>query len=276
MDLYALASDPWRWQPHPEVWLLVLSVIFFGFWAKRIGPKVLPPETPIATRAQKISFAAAVFLLYAAADWPVHDIAEEHLYFVHMIQHLVITLIAPPLFLLALPAWLARLVILEGGYGSRIIRRLSHPITAALIFNGLSALTHWTGVVQWSYDSGIFHYFVHLILFISGLLMWMPVVSPLKELQISPPAQMLYLFLNSVIPTIPSAWLTFAEGTVYKHYDDGFELWGISVVTDQQTAGAIMKIIGGFYLWGIIVVKFFRYTSKAREENQHLRPAAGR
>ncbi|MBO31305.1 MAG: hypothetical protein CL439_07885 [Acidimicrobiaceae bacterium] len=269
-------SDPWRWQPHPEVWLLVLAVIFFGFWAKRIGPKVLPAGTPIATTPQKICFVVAVLLLYLAADWPVHDIAEEHLYFVHMIQHVVITLIVPPLFLLALPSWLARLIILEGGYGSKIIRRLSHPITAALIFNGLSALTHWTSVVQWSYESGIFHYFVHLTLFISGLLMWMPVVSPLKELRISPPAQMLYLFLISVIPTIPSAWLTFAEGTVYKHYDDGFEMWGISVVTDQQAAGAIMKIIGGFYLWGIILVKFFRYTSKIRSENQHLRPAAGR
>ena len=269
-------NDPWRWQPHPEVWLLVLAVIFFGFWAKRIGPKVLPAGTPIATTPQKICFVVAVLLLYLAADWPVHDIAEEHLYFVHMIQHVVITLIVPPLFLLALPSWLARLIILEGGYGSKIIRRLSHPITAALIFNGLSALTHWTSVVQWSYESGIFHYFVHLALFISGLLMWMPVVSPLKELRISPPAQMLYLFLISVIPTIPSAWLAFAEGTVYKHYDDGFEMWGISVVTDQQAAGAIMKIIGGFYLWGIILVKFFRYTSKIRSENQHLRPAAGR
>tara|TARA_B100001540_G_scaffold102305_1_gene92242 strand:- start:4380 stop:5228 length:849 start_codon:yes stop_codon:yes gene_type:complete len=269
-------NDPWRWQPHPEVWLLVLAVIFFGFWAKRIGPKVLPAGTPIATTPQKICFVVAVLLLYLAADWPVHDIAEEHLYFVHMIQHVVITLIVPPLFLLALPSWLARLIILEGGYGSKIIRRLSHPITAALIFNGLSALTHWTSVVQWSYESGIFHYFVHLALFISGLLMWMPVVSPLKELRISPPAQMLYLFLISVIPTIPSAWLTFAEGTVYRHYDDGFEMWGISVVTDQQAAGAIMKIIGGFYLWGIILVKFFRYTSKIRSENQHLRPAAGR
>ena len=269
-------NDPWRWQPHPEVWLLVLAVIFFGFWAKRIGPKVLPAGTPIATTPQKICFVVAVLLLYLAADGPVHDIAEEHLYFVHMIQHVVITLIVPPLFLLALPSWLARLIILEGGYGSKIIRRLSHPITAALIFNGLSALTHWTSVVQWSYESGIFHYFVHLTLFISGLLMWMPVVSPLKELRISPPAQMLYLFLISVIPTIPSAWLTFAEGTVYKHYDDGFEMWGISVVTDQQAAGAIMKIIGGFYLWGIILVKFFRYTSKIRSENQHLRPAAGR
>ena len=269
-------NDPWRWQPHPEVWLLVLAVIFFGFWAKRIGPKVLPAGTPIATTPQKICFVVAVLLLYLAADWPVHDIAEEHLYFVHMIQHVVITLIVPPLFLLALPSWLARLIILEGGYGSKIIRRLSHPITAALIFNGLSALTHWTSIVQWSYESGIFHYFVHLALFISGLLMWMPVVSPLKELRISPPAQMLYLFLISVIPTIPSAWLTFAEGTVYRHYDDGFEMWGISVVTDQQAAGAIMKIIGGFYLWGIILVKFFRYTSKIRSENQHLRPAAGR
>ena len=73
--------------------------------------------TSIATTPQKICFVVAVLLLYLAADWPVHDIAEEHLYFVHMIQHVVITLIVPPLFLLALPSWLARLIILEGGYG---------------------------------------------------------------------------------------------------------------------------------------------------------------
>ncbi len=218
----------------------------------------------------------ATVLLLVSADWPVHDIAEEHLYAVHMVQHLVITFIVPPLFLLATPAWLARLLILDEGRGSRILRRMAHPVVAGVLFNGLTALTHWSGVVQWSFDSGAFHYGVHLALFLSALLMWVPVAAPLPELRISVPGQMIYLFLMSVIPTIPAAWLTFAEGTVYRHYDDGYEAFGVTVRSDQQAAGLIMKLLGGFYLWGIIIVKFIGYSRIHHRENQQMRPAEGR
>ena len=271
------ATDPWRWQAHPEVWLLVASILALGWWAARIiGPRVVPPGQPVTTPFQRRAFVVATILLLASADWPVHDIAEEHLYLVHMTQHLVITLIVPPLLLLATPTWLARLVILEGSRAERVVRRMAHPVVAAVLFNALIALTHWSGIVQWSFDSGAFHYGVHLVLFAAALLMWTPVVSPLPELRLPPLGQMLYLFLNTIVPTIPAAWLTFAEGTVYRHYDDGYHLWGIGVASDQQAAGAIMKIIGGFYLWGIIIVKFFRYTHAQRAGADRLRPAAGR
>jgi putative membrane protein len=193
-----------------------------------------------------------------------------------MVQHLMITFIVPPLYLLAVPAWLVRLLVLEGGVGSRVLRRMAHPVVAGVAFNGLVALTHWSGVVQLSFDSGAFHYSLHLTLFGLALLMWVPVASPLPELRISVPGQMIYLFLMSIIPTIPAAWLTFAEGVVYKHYDDGFEMWGVSVQSDQQAAGLIMKLLGGFYLWGIIVVKFIGYSRIHHRENQKMRPADGR
>ncbi len=271
------AVDPWRWQAHPEVWFLVGAVVLLGWWAARvIGPKVVPPGEPVTTPFQRRTFVAATLLLLASADWPVHDIAEDHLYAVHMLQHMLITFIVPPLFLLAMPAWLARLLVLEGGSGARLLRRMTHPVVAGVLFNALTALTHWSGVVQLSADSGAFHYGVHVALFASALLMWTPVVAPLPELRLSPPGQMLYLFLMSVIPTIPAAWLTFAEGTVYRHYDDGFELWGVTVRSDQQAAGLIMKLLGGFFLWTIIIVKFFGYSREHHRQNQRLRPAAGR
>jgi putative membrane protein len=61
-----------------------------------------------------------------------------------------------------------------------------------------------------------------------------------------------------VIPTVPAAWLTFADDAVYKHYDIAIRVWGLSVQTDQQLGGAVMKTFGGMYLWSIIVVIFFR------------------
>src|SRR5690606_9799313 len=83
------------------------------------------------------------------------------------------------------------------------------------------------------------------------------------ELRISPPGQMLYLFVTSIVPTVPGAWLTFADGSVYKVYDIPDRPWNISVTSDQQAAGLIMKLVGGTYLWVIIAVIFFRWASKA-------------
>ena len=261
------ATDPWQWQAHPEVWLLVASILVLGWWAVRIiGPRVVPAGQPVATPFQRRAFVAATILLLASADWPVHDIAEEHLYSVHMLQHMSITMFVPPLFLLATPAWLARLVILEGGVSSKVLRRMSNPVVAGVLFNALVALTHWNGVVRLSAENGAFHYMAHVAIFTSALMMWMPVVSPIREHRLGPPGQMLYLFLMSIIPTIPAGWLTFAEGAVYRVYDDGFEPWGIGVISDQQAAGAVMKVLGGFYLWGIIVVKYVRFAASERSE----------
>ena len=257
-------TNPWTFRPYPGVWFLVLGVGWLGWWVCRIGRRVLPDGSKPVSVVQKRFFWLALVLLYLVADWPMHSIAEEHLYSVHMFQHLVITLIVPPLFLLALPEWLASIVILEGQLSSRVIQRLSHPVVAGVIFNFLVALSHWSGFVRLSVENGAFHYVAHLVLFISALLMWLPVVSPIREHRLSPPGQMLYLFLISVIPTVPAGWLTFAEGTVYNIYDDGVEPWGIGVIADQQAAGAVMKILGGFYLWGIIVVKYFRFAGAER------------
>ena len=102
---------------------------------------------------------------------------------------------------------------------------------------------------------------MHLLLFSSALLMWMPVCGPIEERRLYAPTKMIYLFLQSVVPTVPSGFLVFAESPVYKVYDHPPRLWGISVLSDQQAAGAIMKLVGGFFLWVVITVVFFRWAA---------------
>ena len=82
--------------------------------------------------------------------------------------------------------------------------------------------------------------------------------------------QMVYLFLMSVIPTIPAAFLTFADSPLYESYDHGVRLWGISVTGDQQAAGFIMKLVGGFYLWGWIIVRFHQWNAESNSGNDEL------
>lgn len=268
------AIDPWSWRPHPEVWLLLAGIVGLGFYATRvIGPKVVRPGSgdQIVSTKQKRAFIAGVVTLAIAADWPMHDIAEEYLYSVHMFQHMLITFFIPILFLKATPEWLARLVLGGGDQERTWVGKMAKPVVAGVIFNFLAAITHWNGIVQLSADSGPFHYGIHLVMFSSALLMWMPVLGPLPELRLSPPAQMIYLFLMSIIPTIPAGWLTFADNPVYPAYDTVERLWNISVVDDQQAAGFIMKILGGFFLWILIAYRFFKWAAAERKADLEKR-----
>jgi putative membrane protein len=79
----------------------------------------------------------------------------------------------------------------------------------------------------------------------------------------------------SIVPTIPAAWLTFAEGTVYTAYDQAERPWGISITTDQQLAGAIMKTGGSLFLWAIVIFIFFRRVAAGYgAEQDYRRPRA--
>jgi len=265
----AVASDGTDligWVPHPEVWLLVAGVVaLYAYAASVIGPKAVPVGTPPISRSQWRWFVIGTLLLWVASDWPVHDIGEQRLYLVHMAQHTVLTLVMPPILLMATPEWLARLVIGDGR-AHRWVDRLARPLPALLIFNSLALLIHWQVVVNGASSNGIFHYGVHTAIVASAFLLWLPVCGPLPELRISRPAQMLYLFATSLVPTVPGAWLVFAEGAVYSAYDIPARLWGISVTTDQQVAGAIMKLGAGTYLWVIIAVLFFRWAASQAEQ----------
>jgi len=270
--LLAAELDIWRYQIHAEVWLLIAGIVALGWYAAHvIGPTAVPDGQPPVTRAQTGYFAAAVTLLWVASDWPMHDISEEYLYAVHMVQHLLITFVIPPLFLLATPQWLARLIVSRDGEVGIWVRRLTRPLVAGLLFNALVALSHVPVIVNASVDNGPLHYGLHVLLFTSALAMWTPVCGPLPELRISLPAQMLYLFLMSIIPTIPAAWLTFADNAVYQAYDHDVRLWGITVADDQQAAGLIMKIVGGMYLWTLIAILFFRWSFDHAEDNVRVR-----
>src|SRR3954466_11522490 len=104
-------SEVWKWHPHPEVWLLVASLAaLYIYAAKVIGPKVVPAGTKPVSRRQWLAFARLTAVLEIPSYCPVHAVGEQYLFFVHMCQHLILTLVMAPLFLLATPRWLSDLV----------------------------------------------------------------------------------------------------------------------------------------------------------------------
>lgn len=280
----SLTPHPWAWRPHPEVWVMVLVLALMYFYVTRvIGPKAVPKGEPIITRSQSRWFFIGLFTLWLAADWPMHDIAEDYLYSVHMVQHLLLTWVVPPMMLLATPEWLARLV-LGRARAYRAYKWITRPLVAGILYNAIFALGHAPFIVDDSVKWAGFHFTAHLTIVLAALIMWTCVCGPLKELRIGLPNQCIYLFLMSVLPTIPGGWLVFAQHVVYKAYIHPWpSLWGLSPSDDQQLAGFIMKVVGGLYLWSIIIVLFFRWgreqdeaDSVKRKERRLAREAAAR
>ncbi len=267
----AADSDIWRYQPHTEVWIILLAAAVMAWYAaKVVAPKAAPVGEPAFTRRNVAAFLGAMVMLWFASDWPMHDISEEYLYSVHMIQHLLITFVVPPLLWAAMPEWLARLMLSGDGSVGIWVRRLARPVFAGVLFNVLVAVSHIPWVVNTSVESGALHYFVHLLLFGGALVMWLPVCGPIQELHISPPGKMIHLFLMSVVPTVPGGFLTFAQSPLYSAYDHQVRLWGIGVIADQQAAGLIMKLVGGMYLWAWIGVLYFVWANRQHRADTEM------
>ncbi len=245
------------WHAHPDVWLL-LGVVWAAclVWARRRAAR--PSGWPDARRRVTF-FSLGVVALWAGADWPVHDLAEGYLYMVHMVQHLLFSLVAPPLLIAGVPGDVWR-ALLRPRPAAVLFRFLTRPLVALILFNGVLLLTHWPEVVGLSVRSEAAHFGLHTLLLAASIVMWWPVMSPLPELPaLSPPAQMLYLFLQSLAPTIPASFLTFGHTVLYPAYATFPRIWGISPLTDQLIAGLVMKLAGGFLLWGFIATIFFRW-----------------
>jgi putative membrane protein len=268
----ATFADPWRFQANPEVYLLVAFLIVAYVYSVRvIGPRAVLPGQPVVRPYNVASFVGAMMLLFAASTWPIHQLGEDYLYSAHMLQHMMLSYFMPPLVLLATPEWLLRLLVGTGKV-RRIVVVMTKPVVAAVVFNVVVMVTHIPPVVNASVQSAPLHYSLHLLLVLSALVMWMPVVGPFHELRISDAAKPIYLFLQSVVPTVPAGWLTFAEGVVYKHYNQPVRVWGLSPTDDQQLAGAIMKVGGSIFLWSLVVFYFFRrFTPTWKEDNTYRR-----
>ncbi|MDH4278518.1 MAG: cytochrome c oxidase assembly protein [Acidimicrobiia bacterium] len=262
------------YEAHVEVWTLIAGAIALGLYGWRVlQPKALAAGYDPISRRQAAWFVGAVASMWVFSDWPIHEIAEQYLYAVHMVQHFFLSMLIPAMFLLATPRWIVELVAPPGSRAWRLLKSGSRPIVAGVVFNALTVLLHWSVTVRLSFEIGAFHFLFHLMIFAAGLLMWMPIISPVVEWRIPPVAKCIYLFVMSIIPTVPSGWLIFAEDVVYRNYDIPERLWGIGVMDDQTAAGLVMKLLTGFFLWGTIFVIFIRWANEEMRADEERRNA---
>jgi len=250
---------------HPTV-LLVLGVPWAEYVVAVRRHHLEHPHEDAAWRRRARLFSLGMLTLFIGASWPIHDLAERYLYFMHMTQHLLFTFVAAPLLVAGFPAWMLRR-LLRPRPVFVAFRFLTRPVVALLLFNSVLLFTHWPAVVELSVRSEWAHFGLHVLLVGSAFVVWWPILSPLPELPpLSPPGQMMFLFFQSLAPTIPASFLTFGSTVLYPVYATFPRIWGISPLTDQLIAGLIMKLVGGAILWVFIASIFFRWH--AREERE--------
>jgi putative membrane protein len=249
---------------HPSVWL-VLGGLWVAYLVRIRRHVASSPKEAADRRRRTTLFSIGMAVLWVGADWPVHDLAERYLYSVHMFQHLLFTLVAAPLIVAGVPAWMWR-ELLRPRAVAVVFDFLTRPVVALVTFNAFLLFTHWPEIVDLSVRSELAHFALHVALFGSAVVVWWPILSPLPERPaLTPPAQMIFLFFQSLAPTIPASFLTFGHSLLYPAYGAFPRIWGLSALDDQLVAGLEMKIGGGLILWGFIATIFFNWARRERE-----------
>ena len=255
-------ADVWtHWHAHPDV--LIGLAILEGAYLFGVGP--LREKHGLADEIdprQVATFTAGVLVIFISLLSPIHELSDQYLFSAHMLQHVLLTLVAPPLLILGTPDWLIR-PLLRADLSFRIARLVTHPVAAFASFNFIFALWHIPSLYNTSVTNHGVHIAEHLLFMAAAVIMWWPIASRMPELpRLSYPLQMMYLFLLSIAQIIVFAPITFSTEPLYEWYASAPRVWGLSAVVDQQIGAIIMKMGGGVLFGFLIVVLFFKWYNQ--------------
>lgn len=257
IDHWTLEIPAWnRWDLHLSV---VAGLVLVGGLYVYLGGLR-------AERRRVAAFAGALLVIFGALNGPLHNLSDSYLFSAHMAQHLLLTLLFPPLLLYGTPAWVVR-PLLRPRWVAALARVVTRPVLAAGLFTAPIVLWHVPAFYEAALRNHNLHILQHLIFLGTAVLMWWPVLSPVPELPRLPyPGQMLYLFLLGIPMSITGALITLSDSVLYPFYADALppRVWGLPPLADQQIGGLLMWVPGGLMLWLAMTVVWFRWS--AREE----------
>ncbi len=251
------AAWSWSWQPYPGVWVFVISLGLAHWLLRRRAVGTAAGRQPSLLRTA--SFCAGLVSLWIALDWPLGALGAGYLASAHMVQFLLIALVAPPLLLYGVPP--AAFETLERhGAAHRALRVLTHPLAAIAVFNVVLVATHWPEVVDGLMASQHGSFLLDMAWWGAGLVLWWPLVAPVpRRPGFTYMYRIGYLILATILNTPAFALLTFSDLPLYATYELAPPVGGISTRADQQVAGLLMKIGGALIFWTAITVLFFKW-----------------
>jgi cytochrome c oxidase assembly factor CtaG len=263
-----IGLDFWLTQWNLEPSILIGTALITGLYLYAIGPfrKRHFPDEPVRA-GQTIAFLSGMLIMFLALVSPLDELGDAYLFSAHMLQHLFLTIIGPPLLLLGTPEW-----IVKQAFRNRIIfqiaKVLTYPVVAFVLFNVDFWLWHAPPLYNATLENQMIHILEHLTFIIFGLCYWWPIFSPSKDLPPLPiGGQIIYLFLSGMPSVLLGAGLTFSP-PVYAPYIAAPRIWGISAATDQQLGGLIMWVPVSIFYIVIMSVLFIRWMLQQEAKQQ--------
>lgn len=235
----------WTFDPAVVVGLAVAGILYVR--ADRRVRRVRGDRR--APRARRWEFLGGLVGIFIALESPI-DTYSATSFTVHMVQHLLLTMVAAPLLALGAPVTLALLASspadrrrLAGALRRVPLRTLSEPIVAWALFFGVLWGSHFTGLFEASLRSQGIHALEHLAYLVTAVLFWMPVVGrDPSPSSVSYPARILYLFFAMASMAFLGLALFSANHVLYPIY--GAVEGTVKAIEDQRTGGTLMWIGG--------------------------------
>ena len=265
------AGSLWMtWQADPGS--VVLLVAIQGLYLLGVGPlRERNNWADYVDPRQVATFTLGILIMFVALVSPINVISDGYLFSAHMLQHVLLTLVAPPLMIRGIPHWLIR-PLLRPNWAFKTARVVTHPIGAFLAFNIVFSLWHVPALYDWSLSNEIVHVVEHMMMIATAMVVWWPLTSTMPELpRVSYPMQMMYLFGLSVAQIIVFGALTFAGGPLYATYANAPRITPLTALADQQIGAIIMKVGGGALFLTLLVVTFYRWYGEEERDRQARR-----
>lgn len=215
------------------------------------------------------AFTAGTTLMTLALISPVDRLADES-FAVHMLQHVMLMLVGPPLILLGAPLLL--LVAVPPAHVARRITGFADSAAGRLLFAPLTGWLAFVGVLWFSHFSPLYeaalvypavHVIEHLLFLIAAFLFWGAIVQCGYAPRPVPfPARILFVFLAIPQGAFLGLAIYAARGVMYPHYLVGRS--AAAALADQQNGGAVMWILGGFLLFVALMVTCAAWAASER------------
>jgi cytochrome c oxidase assembly factor CtaG len=241
--------NEWNWDPS----ILIGTTLFVGVYLGASGPfrSRFQSSGKIAL-SQILWFLLGVGIIFFALVSPLDAIGDRYLFSAHMLQHMLLMVVAPPMLLLGTPGWMVRPLLFD-----RVIRRavktLTLPPVAFFIFNADLLIWHIPFLYEATLQNEVVHIIEHLSFIATGIVNWWPMLSPLPEFpRLSYIWQIVYLILDSV-PMMALGWFFVSASTViYPTYAAAPHVFAIYGLNDQFLGGLMMGMPVGMIYMGAL------------------------
>ncbi|MGH2849727.1 MAG: cytochrome c oxidase assembly protein [Solirubrobacteraceae bacterium] len=262
------------WSLDPSLVYVVLAAALY-----LLGSRGRDQPRPL----QAAAFVAGLLTIVIALDSPIDAYADK-LFWVHMVQHILLLTVAPPLFLLGRP-WPRMWRALPLGPRTRVartlargrlaspVRALARPMPAWILFNATVVGWHIPAAYDATLTNGTIHATEHAMFFFTGLLFWARVVDPgpLRP-RLVWPVRIAYTAGAMVVGWILAITLVLLPHPIYSFYSALAVRPGhISALTDQQLAAGVMWVPGSLAYVITFLIGFYRWL----EPDHTARPAPG-